>query len=61
MEMREGKDDIAGNFAVGAIPLAHADPWFGSLVVRLIPSILTLLVKAPSVVAFLQKEQWVIS
>ena len=61
MEMREGKDDVASNVMVEAILLALADPLLGSLVAQLVPPVPTLLDKAPSIVAFLLKEQQVIS
>jgi hypothetical protein len=48
MEMREGKDDVASNVTVGAVPLALANPSLSSLVARLVPPVPTLLDKALS-------------
>jgi hypothetical protein len=56
IETREGKDDKVSNAMVTTVPLALADPSPGSLIARLVPSVLTLLTQGPSAAAFLQKR-----
>jgi hypothetical protein len=61
MDIREGKDETTINTAVGAILLKLADPSPSSLVAWLVPYVPTLLTQGPSIAAFLQRKQRMVS